>query len=372
MKKPRQWYRFQALADGLTADVNIYDEIGPSFCGEPTVSAKSFIDELDALPPGVKTIRVHVNSPGGDVWDALTIANRLKAQREEKGRTVEVLIEGVAASAATIITCAGNPIRVADNALMMIHNPRMGGRGCAADLRKAADMLDTVRNSIIATYRWINGKSVEELGAMLDAETWMDAAQAVADGFAHEVVSGVSVTASLRESSVDRLGEIPEQFRPRVAAMLAPPAVVEPPPAPPVEAPPASVAAVPQPLTRDLLASEALPLLAALLDEGKAAGIVAERQRLQSLDALALPGQGELLAEAKDGAEPMTPEAFAMATVKAEREKRGKYLADAATDAAGAVVPAGGMPPSLVSTADDAERNRLVKIGAEAGSTRRK
>ncbi len=415
-RAPRQWYSIKALSDGLTAEINVYDEIGPSFCGEPAVNAASFGAELDALPATVKTIRVHVNCPGGDVFDALTIANRLKAQREEKGRTVEGVVEGVAASAATIITSACNPVRIADNALMMIHNPTVGGRGDAKAMRKMADLLDRTRDSIIATYRWISSKTIEELGALLDAETWMGATEAVANGFAHEIIGGVSVTASLRESSVARLGEIPEALRPQIDALVArsnegarddlqgghrlhesllmealdresltahAPDLVQAlldeghaaglsdaqsvHATPPVE----------QAIDRALVEAKAPALVRALLDEGRVEGINAERARIKALEANMLPGHGALLAAAKYGVEaadgkpavePMTPEAFCMALVAAERNHRAAHLMNAERDATDA---SEGIHPSAAPTgqSDEALLSHLVKVGGAAAST---
>src|SRR5690348_329383 len=116
--------RFQNAADDPTAvDVQIYEEIGRSFFNDNAVLASQFIADLAELPAAIKTIRLHVNSPGGDVFEAVAIANALRAQRTEQGRIVDVAIEGIAASAATIVTAAGAPIRIADNAIVMVHNP---------------------------------------------------------------------------------------------------------------------------------------------------------------------------------------------------------------------------------------------------------
>jgi ATP-dependent protease ClpP protease subunit len=420
-KRPREWFKIEvkALAEGKpdlgdVADISVYDEIGPSFCGEPAVNASSFVAALDALPTSVKTLRVHVNSPGGDVWDAVTIANRLKAQREEKGRTVEVLIEGLAASAATIISSAGAPVRIADNALMMVHNPRAGGRGDAKEIRKAAEMLDAVKGQIVATYRWVSNKTAEELSEMMDAETWMDAAQAVAAGFAHEVMPGVQVTASLREGSLARLGSVPAALLPRVQALLAeqgqePPAALVPPTAEQqistlrteVTALAAELAAATTTLaarTAELatatatLAATTVARDAALAQveparqAGHTAGVAAERARIQAIEAHALTGHGALLAAAKFGrpateatagkpaqpaVEPLSPEGFALALLAEERGQRAAHLEHAQADADEATAE---IRPSAAprGNADEARLAHLIKLGAEAASTTRK
>ena len=123
------------------------------------------------------------------------------------------------------------------------------------------------------------------------------------------------------------------------------------------------------PTTREQLADQSPDLLAAILDEGHTAGAVAERARLQGIEDLATPGHAELAALAKYGDEPMTPEAFAVAVVKAEKAAGAKYLGDVRTDAADVKVP-GAVAPS-VDAADQAELDAVVKAGAEAGSAGR-
>jgi ATP-dependent Clp protease protease subunit len=224
----RQWYRIRCEADAAVAEVYIYDAIGADWYGEG-VTAKSFLDELRALPDSAKTIRVHVNSPGGDVFDAVAIANLLRAQSQEKGRTVEMLIEALAASAASIITSAGDSIKIASNAMMMVHNPAGIVMGEAKDMRSMADALDSIRDSIVATYRWVSHLSAEAIQGLMDVATWMSAEEALANGFVTEIMAPVKVTAQFRPESLATLGEIPEPYRERIAALTKEPmeAVIE-------------------------------------------------------------------------------------------------------------------------------------------------
>ncbi len=232
----KQWFRFQVREDDPSvADIYIYDFIGDwvdemmneMFGEEITVTAKAFIKELDALPDSVKSIKNHVNSPGGDVFAAVAMANALREQRNSKGRSVETLVEGLAASAASIVIQAGDPISIADNGLIMIHNPWTKTHGEAKELRKAADELDTIRNSIIATYQWHSELDVKQIAALMDETTWMSADEAIANGFATEVVKGLKAAASIDPRGVAKLS-IPEKYRDRVKALLKP----EPEPAP--------------------------------------------------------------------------------------------------------------------------------------------
>ncbi len=216
---PRDWYRIRCEADADVAEVWIYDAIGESWFGG--VSAKQFLEQIQGLPASAKTLRVHVNSPGGDVFDAVAIANLLRAESRDKGRTVEVHIEGLAASAASIVTSAGDAIKIASNAMMMVHNPQGMVLGEAADMRSMADALDSVRDSIVATYRWVSPLSAEELRSLMDAVTWMSAQEALEKGFVTEIVEPVKVEACFRPEILARLGTIPDAYRERVAALVA-------------------------------------------------------------------------------------------------------------------------------------------------------
>ena len=270
----RKWYRVQNAEDTPSVvDIHIIDFIGDwidDYWGFG-VTAKAFIKELAALPDSVTTIRVHLNSPGGDVFAALNIANALRDQQTAKGRTVETIVDGLAASAASIVAMAGSTVTMADNALLMIHNPWTVALGDAADLRKTADTLDTVRDTIVATYQWHTDLEADAIVALLDAETWMDADEAIAQGFATDKVEGLRAAASLRPAAVSRL-HVPEAYAARVQAWVAPadtdPApAADPPPAaspPPVD-PPASPADV---LGRVRAAQLGIDVAEALIAEG--------------------------------------------------------------------------------------------------------
>jgi hypothetical protein len=161
-----------------------------------------------------------VNSPGGNVFDGQHIHNALVRQREEGGRTVEVDIEALAASAATLVTSAGDPIRMPRNALMFVHNPLLLTIGNAKQLREDANLLDKVTNGIVAVYRKVSKLTAAKLQALMDQDTWMDADEALANGFITEVTSTVAATAHLDAAALDALGPIPDQYRDRVMALI--------------------------------------------------------------------------------------------------------------------------------------------------------
>lgn len=217
------WYEFKAEAGESTAELHIFGPIGGGFFSdEDAVTGKSIAAKLDELPENIKTIRVLVNSPGGSVFDAIHIANALRRQREELGRNVEVDIEALAASAATIITSAGNPIRIPRNALMMVHNPTALAMGDSGEMRSLAEVLDKLRNSIIATYRWVSKLSAKALGKLMDESTWMEADEALANGFVTDISAPVKASASVDPQALSHLGEIPDEYRDRVMALIEP------------------------------------------------------------------------------------------------------------------------------------------------------
>lgn len=223
----KSWYRFSAKADDAVVDIHIVDFIGDwvddwfnrNFGYDLALTAKAFIDELSKLPENVTTIRVHINSPGGDVFGALNIANALRDQQVSKGRTVETIVDGLAASAASIVMMAGSKVTMADNALVMVHNPWFVAVGDAAEMRKAADELDKVRTTIVATYKWHSALDDADLVALMDAETWMDADEAIAKGFATDKAQGLKAAASITPKGLAQL-HVPEKYKARVDALV--------------------------------------------------------------------------------------------------------------------------------------------------------
>ncbi len=180
------WYAIRARGRGredARAEVAIYDEIGAY-----GVSAKGFLAELGALPEGTP-VDLRLNSPGGSVFDAVAIHNALK--RHEG--TVTVWIDGIAASAASYIAMAGDEIVMPENAFLMIHDPAGLVMGTAEDMRAMAEALDKVKGSLVSGYATKSGRTPEEVSALMTAETWFDAADAVAQGFADRLIEPVRV-----------------------------------------------------------------------------------------------------------------------------------------------------------------------------------
>ncbi|MGR3392823.1 head maturation protease, ClpP-related [Sagittula sp.] len=178
------WYAIRARGTG--AEVAIYDEIGAY-----GVSAKGFLAELGALPEGTP-VDLRLNSPGGSVFDAVAIHNAIK--RHEG--TVTVWIDGIAASAASYIAMAGDEIVMPENAFLMIHDPAGLVMGTAEDMRAMAEALDKVKGSLVSGYAAKSGRTPEEVSALMAAETWFDAGDAVAQGFADRLIEPVRIAAN--------------------------------------------------------------------------------------------------------------------------------------------------------------------------------
>lgn len=185
---PSKFWQVKNEVNG-NSEILLYGPIaGESSWWGDEVTPRSFAEDLESL--GGKDVTVRINSGGGDVFAAHAIHNQLVAY---KGR-VTVVIDGLAASAATIIAVAGDRIIMPSNALFMIHNPAIGLSDYygADELLKAAEALNTIKGSIVAAYRKRCKANAEELAAMMDAETWMGAAECLEKGFVDEIQGSVS------------------------------------------------------------------------------------------------------------------------------------------------------------------------------------
>src|SRR6266542_2262274 len=176
----RDWYRIKNSADGA-AEIAIYDEIG--YFG---VTAGDFLDELKALD--VKRIDVRINSPGGDVWDGLAIYNSLR----DHPAAVTTYVDGLAASAASIIVQAGDRRVAAKASEVMIHEAWGLVVGNAADMRDAAGRLDQASGMIAGVYADRAGGTVDGWREAMRAESWYTGAEAADAGLVDEVASAAS------------------------------------------------------------------------------------------------------------------------------------------------------------------------------------
>ena len=177
--------KFAMQATGKTAEILVYDVIGEDWFGG--LSAKQFVQDLAALGD-VEQITVRINSIGGEVFEGVAIYNALK----DHPATVTVQIDGIAASVASVIAMAGSKVVISPLAMIMIHNPAVMAFGEAPDLRRAADLLDKITESVAIPAYARTKLSPDELKAAMAAETWYSAEEAVAAGFADEITQAVA------------------------------------------------------------------------------------------------------------------------------------------------------------------------------------
>jgi len=183
-----KWFTIKSLSNE-NAEISIYDEIGQGlFSG---VDAKGFIDELQALGH-VNNISLHLNSPGGSVFEGAAIFNALK----RNSAFITVYIEGLAASTASLIAMAGDRVEMSENSLFMIHNPWSLVSGNADEFRKMADVLDKTKSAMISGYMAKTKKSEQEISDLMSAETWFTPDEANQSGFIDGVTKALPVAAS--------------------------------------------------------------------------------------------------------------------------------------------------------------------------------
>lgn len=205
----RKWFEICASAKTGAGEVLIYDEIGPSYFGEETVSAKDFDAALKALGDA-SHITLRVNSPGGAVYDALAIYNTLKAHPAR----VTARIDGIAASAASLVVMAADEIVMPENSFLLIHEPRMLAWGVATDLLAAAAELGTIARTFVSAYARRSGMKEEDVAALMAEDRLMDAAEATSLGLADRTTEAVRMAANFS------LAKLPKAARERIAAAV--------------------------------------------------------------------------------------------------------------------------------------------------------
>ncbi len=174
-------------------DLQIYDVIDE-------VTAQ----KVKAMVVGQLPLTVHINSPGGSVTDALAIYSIL---RKHPGR-VTAIVDGLCASAATLVALAADEIVMAEHSLLMVHNPWTVASGDAEQMRKTADTLDVASREMAALYTERTGVSAEKIAAIMSAETWFNSYEAVDAGFAHRVDNGERSKPRLAASAMSFLATV--------------------------------------------------------------------------------------------------------------------------------------------------------------------
>ncbi|NIO84658.1 MAG: hypothetical protein GTN53_29440, partial [Candidatus Aminicenantes bacterium] len=176
----KTWFNI-VNANKETADVYIYEEIGGF-----GVDSKQFALQFNQIK--ASKINIHINSPGGSIFEGHAIYNTIN---NAKSKIIHTFIEGVAASMAAVVSLAGDVVHMAENALMMIHNPVAAVRGEQKDLKRIADVLEKLKGTIAKIYADKTGLPIETINKMMDDETWMNAGEALENKFIDKITDQV-------------------------------------------------------------------------------------------------------------------------------------------------------------------------------------
>ena len=171
-----------------SAEILIYEDVGEGFFGG--VTAKQFANDLKSMGK-IDLINVRINSPGGSVSDGVAIHNSLARHPAR----IVVDIDGLAASIASVIAMAGNEIRMAENALFMMHDPWAMVAGNSTELRNKADLLDKAGETLLTTYTNRSNVDSDTIESMMAAETWLTAAEALELGLVDEITNEMKMAA---------------------------------------------------------------------------------------------------------------------------------------------------------------------------------
>jgi ATP-dependent Clp protease, protease subunit len=184
------WFNVISKDDGAAGEIHLYGQITDEKWMSEDVTPADFRDKMATLK-NAKRIDLYVNSPGGGVFAGMTIHNMIARHPAE----VIAHVDGIAASIASVIVMAADKIHIPKNGMMMIHNPMGVAMGDAEEMLKTAELLEKVKDTIVATYVEHTKGDEKKIRKMMDAETWMTGEEAVELGFADVLEESVSVTA---------------------------------------------------------------------------------------------------------------------------------------------------------------------------------
>ena len=202
----------------------LYGDIGPSWLN--MVSAEEVVPVVDSFTG--KTVNVRINSPGGDIDQGLALYNALARCKAQ----VNVYVDGLAASAASLVAMSGDNIEMAANSLLMIHRAWTVVAGNSGDMQDTIKVLNRIDDVLAKTYSGRSGKSVYEVARLMDAETWYTAGEAVSAGFAdkvsHHYANSIATVAQGRfrncpKSLIDSSKKAPQPFGADFRTIAEPP-----------------------------------------------------------------------------------------------------------------------------------------------------
>ena len=335
------------------AEILLYDMI-TEFDSEEfgVISAKGLINKIKALG-NIENITLRINSIGGDVFQAQAMYSYLKSHPAN----ITVKVDGLAASAASVVAMAGNKIIMPSNALMMIHNPAGGVYGEAEDMRDTAEILDKIRDTIANVYVSRTGLDREKVLSMMDSETWMSANEAHELKFCDEVEESIEAVASANKRGII--------FKSRFGFSRADEYLAAKIPADSLKITPNTNDKEEEESEMEITnATELEREYPELVGEIRNSAMTAERERLKMLDSLNAPGREAIIAKAKYD-EPKDARDIAIEILQSDtaRAKLGDLHADAQAMNE-ALIPQKTTPPTKAEqeSAIDAVANELNRM----------
>ena len=276
-----QW-KINNIAASNEAELLIYGDIGADWFGEGN-DPKAFAQAISQITAPVLNIRI--NSIGGDLFAGQAIHSLIKTYTGTK----KVYIDGLAASAASVIAMAGDEVIMPANAMIMIHNAFRTAYGDSEDFKKIVADLEKINMSIVAVYQQKTGMDEAQLREMMNAETWLTAKEAVEMGFADTLVDAMEIAAKLDGNNFFINGvsmpALPAQMLKQfVNTSISKTQEVN-----------TMEGNTQNPLTVEALKRDQGDIYNAIHNEATAAGIKAERARINSIREMALPGYENIL-----------------------------------------------------------------------------
>lgn len=364
MPKQLKFWNVMKNDEEKSAELILYGSIGSDEYWDD-ISDKAFKQDIENLGD-VENITLHINSPGGSVFSAVAIANTLKNHKAK----ITANIDGLAASAATIITSACDTVRMPKNALFMVHNPITFAYGNNQDMQKTLEMLNKVKNSIIETYLNKAKTDKETLSELMDNETWMSAEEAKEYGFVDEILNE-SVEKEVIENKliINNMAFDISRFKNFKEKKNQEPRVIN-----------ISVNSTGSPeeiadkfrdilnstenqkneggnMTLEELKNKFPELYNQVFNEGKEAGITKERERMREIDNLDVSNYSELVENAKYN-EPVEASVLAVNILNKQKEERIKKLQNIKNDSQNNFTP----PVPNNGTAENNEEKKFMGV----------
>lgn len=364
MPKQLKFWNVMKNDEEKSAELILYGSIGSDEYWDD-ISDKAFKQDIENLGD-VENITLHINSPGGSVFSAVAIANTLKSHKAK----ITANIDGLAASAATIITSACDTVRMPKNALFMVHNPITFAYGNNQDMQKTLEMLNKVKNSIIETYLNKAKTDKETLSELMDNETWMSAEEAKEYGFVDEILDE-SVEKEVIENKliINNMAFDISRFKNFKEKKNQDPRIIN-----------ISVNSTGSPeeiadkfrdilnstenqkneggnMTLEELKNKFPELYNQIFNEGKEAGITKERERMREIDNLDVSNYSELIENAKYN-EPVEASVLAVNILNKQKEERTQKLQNIKNESQNNFTP----PAPNNGTAENNEEKKFMGV----------